>query len=89
MLDSSSERLARLSPDLRVIAENMAAATMVSEFGENLIPAGDAERIAEEHKAGETEEWSRAVNAAVSSLLALHRMGYALTRVTTAEPAAA
>ena len=84
MLDTSAERLSRLSPDLRTIAEGMAAATMVSEFGENLIPADEAERIVEEHKAGATEEWSRAVNAAVSSLLALHRMGYALTRATSA-----
>ena len=89
MLDTSSERLARLSPDLRTIAENMATATMVSEFGENLIPVDEAERIANEHKVGQTEEWSRAVNAAVSSLLALHHMGYALTRATDAGPASA
>ena len=84
MLDTSTERLGRLSPDLRAIAENMASATMISELVENLIPEAEADAVAREHQVEGTEEWHRAVNAAVASLLALHKMGYALTRAAPA-----
>ena len=83
MLATSAERLARLSPDLRTIAENMASASMTSALLENLIPEHEATGVARAHREGETEEWDRAVNAAVSSLLALRQMGYALTRIAS------
>ncbi len=82
MLEQSIERLNKLSPDMRAIAEHMAETTLTSEFVENLMPADQAETIARDHREQNTEEWLRAVSAAVSSLLALRHLGYALTRRT-------
>ena len=80
MLEQSIERLAKLSPDLRAIAEHMAETTLASDLVENLIPVDKAAEIARDHREQATEEWLRAVHAAVSSLLALRQLGYALTK---------
>lgn len=80
MLEQTEDRLSRLSPELRIIAEEMALASITAELREDLIPTERAARTAEEHRVADTEDWHRALGSAVSSLLALHELGYALHR---------
>ena len=82
MLEQSIDRLNKLSPDMRAIAERVAETTLTSELTEDLIPIDQAAAIVRDHREQNTEEWMRAVSAAVSSLLALRHLGYALTKRT-------
>ena len=81
MLEQTTDRLARLSPELRVIAEEMALATLASDLQEHFLPPAQASDIAAEHRAANSDTWGRAVIAAVSSLLALHGLGYSVHKI--------
>ena len=80
MLDQTDDRLNRLSPELRQVAEAVALAVMTAELKEDFLSPDRASRTADEHRVENTDDWRRAVNAAVSSLLALHELGYTLQR---------
>lgn len=76
MLDSSKARLAEASPEDRLAAEIIAFASMTSSLEEDLLPAEQAAATAQEHRAGGTEEWVRAVHGALVGLLALKNAGF-------------
>ena len=67
MLDSSLARLADL-------------ASMRTQFEENLLPSGEAARIAQDHRIEQSEEWTRAVYAALVGLEDLRRDGYTIAK---------
>jgi hypothetical protein len=84
MLNQTAEGLDRLPPDLKEIAEAMALAIVTAELKEDFLPPDEAGRIALEHRDGRTDDWNRATSAAISSLLALRHLGYALVRTEQA-----
>lgn len=80
MLEQTADRLNRLTPELRTIAEEMALATIASDLREHFLPPDQAGAIAAEHRAAKNETWGRAVIAAVSALLTLHDLGFVIQR---------
>ena len=84
MLEQTTERLSRLSPELRSVAENMALATLASDLREQFLPPDQSATIAAEHRAANDETWSCAVISAVSALLTLHELGYTIQREKSA-----
>ena len=71
MLESSGKRLAEASTDERGRAERFAAAWMGAMLEQDLIPADEAATIVAQHRDGGTEEWRRAVYAALVGLRAI------------------
>lgn len=80
MLEQTTERLSRLSPELRAIAEDMALATLASDLREQFLPPDQSAIIAAEHRTANNDTWGRAVISAVSALLTLHELGYTIQR---------
>jgi uncharacterized coiled-coil protein SlyX len=80
MLEHSFDRIEKASAEQMQLAEEMALATMVADFEEDLIPRERAWEITLEHRAAHTEDWLRAVNAALASLTALNERGYSIRR---------
>ena len=71
MLESGRARLAQASTEERGRAERFAAVWMRTMLEQDLIPADEAETIVAEHREGGTEEWLRAVYAALVGLRAV------------------
>ena len=64
------------SAEDRHIAETLALANLRTNLEENLIPPEDALATVEEHRTERTEEWTRAVYAALVGLDDLRRGGH-------------
>ena len=79
MLESSAQELTQASATERRAAEILAEATMAAELEQNLIPADEARRTVDEHRASGLETWTRAVYAALVGLRALQAHGFRVT----------
>ena len=76
MLESSLTRLNNASAEDRHLAEILALATLTTNLEENLIPSHEALATAQEHRTERTEEWTRAVYAALVGLSDLRQGGH-------------
>ena len=84
MLDESRKRLAEATPDEMRLAELFAHAFMTAELVENLIPHDTAMATASEHHRAGSEEWQRAVHAALTGIRAAEAHGFRFSE--TARP---
>lgn len=73
MLEAADKDLSEASADDRGRAETLAASWLVTQYEQDLIPTTEARRIVDEHRAGDTKEWVRAVYAALVGLRAVGR----------------
>ena len=71
MLESSKTQLAEATAEERGRAERFAAAWMRTMLEQDLIPGDEAATIVADHREGGTEEWLRAVHAAMVGLRAV------------------
>ncbi len=75
MLETSLARLNESSAEDRRVAEVFALASLRTNLEENLIPPSEALATAEAHRTEQTEEWTRAVHAALVALSDLRQAG--------------
>ena len=61
MLQASLERLTNFSAGRLAMAEHLAQTIITVQKQEDLIPANEAMKIADNHRLGKTEEWNRLV----------------------------
>ncbi len=80
MLDSSLALMNDAPLENRRVAEILAFASLKAQLEENLIPVEEALATAQEHRHGQTEEWTRAVYAALVGLQELRGDGYAVMK---------
>ncbi len=79
MLESSAQDLAAASAAERRAAEILAHAYLVAQLEQNLIPADEARKTVDDHRASGLETWTRAVHAALIGLRAVQEQGFRLT----------
>ena len=80
MLEGSLARLNTSSPEDKQVAELLALTSLKTQLEEDLIPADEALATAKEHRTEQSEEWTRAMCAALAGLDELKRNGLKLTK---------
>ena len=80
MLETSLALLNESSAEDRRVAEIFALASLRTNLEENLIPPSEAMATAEEHRMERTEEWTRAVYAALVALGDLRQAGHRIVQ---------
>ena len=76
MLEQSKTTLTESSVNERTVAEIIALRFLASELEENLMPAGDAAKTAQEHKDASDETWLRTVHGILMGIRSATSQGY-------------
>ena len=76
VLEQSKTALAEAPATERGVAEIIALRYLASELEENLMPADEAARTAQDHKDADNETWARTVHGILLGLRAAEAQGH-------------